>query len=85
MPAAEVWDHVLANAGARPNEGDPIDERIKNTVINGKGAIIDSQDDVGGYPNPTPTSHTLKVPTGGADAVEKWLHDWSAKWMPKKQ
>jgi len=85
MPAGEVWDHVLAHAGARPNERNVIDERIRNSVRNNTGAIIDSQSDVGGYPSLIPTSHTLTVPTGGADAVEAWLQAWSAKWEPSSQ
>ena len=41
---------TLANCGARPWDRDPIDARIVKDVINGTGRIIDSELDVGGYP-----------------------------------
>jgi hypothetical protein len=43
-------DKVLATCGARPWDRDPIDARIVNDVRNGTGRIIDSENDVGGYP-----------------------------------
>lgn len=43
-------DRVLANAGARPWDRDPIDARIVADVKNGTGKIIDSEQAVGGYP-----------------------------------
>ncbi len=42
---------LLSKAGARPWEPNNIDLRIKNEVLNREGQIIDSQEDVGGYPN----------------------------------
>jgi len=50
MAAADVQDHVLANAGARPWDRDDIDRRILANVVEGRGAIIDHEADVGGYP-----------------------------------
>jgi pectate lyase len=50
MPAWQVQDHVLANAGARPWQRDPTDFRIVSDVIEGRSEVIDSQDEVGGYP-----------------------------------
>ena len=50
LPAAQVQDAVIANAGATPWNRDPIDRRIVADVIEGRGAIIDSQAEVGGYP-----------------------------------
>ena len=41
---------VLDTCGARPWERDPIDQRIVDDVRNGTGRIIDSEQDVGGYP-----------------------------------
>lgn len=41
---------VLATCGARPEMRDPIDARIVADVKAGAGRIIDSQDEVGGYP-----------------------------------
>jgi len=45
-----VQDAVIRSAGARPWDRDPIDARIVANTIEGRGAIIDSEQDVGGYP-----------------------------------
>jgi pectate lyase len=50
MAATEVQDAVIRNAGARPWERDAIDRRIVADTIEGRGEIIDSEQDVGGYP-----------------------------------
>lgn len=50
LPAAKVQDAVIANAGARPWDRDDIDRRILADTIEGRGAIIDSEQEVGGYP-----------------------------------
>jgi len=81
MKASETWEHVLAHAGARPNENNAIDHRIKQTVRSGTGRIIHSQTEVGGYPVLTPTRHLLQVPAG-ADEIQKWLQKWAEKWEP---
>jgi hypothetical protein len=50
---AELRAHmetVLDTCGARPWERDPIDARIVADVRNGTGKIIDSEQEVGGYP-----------------------------------
>ena len=54
-PSAEVQDAVIREAGARPWDRDPHDARIVADVIEGRGRIIDSEQDVGGYPVVTPT------------------------------
>ncbi len=69
LPAAAVLDRVLASAGARPRERDAVDLRIVSEVRSGSGGLVDSQEDVGGYPTAEPTERTLEVP---AD-VEGWL------------
>jgi len=69
-PAAEVKAEVLKNAGARPWDRDEVDQRIVRQVIEGKGKIIDSQEQVGGYPQPAMTKRQLAVPASG---VEAWL------------
>ncbi|MBC8472770.1 MAG: pectate lyase [Planctomycetes bacterium] len=46
----EAHDIVLAQAGATTLQRDAVDQRIVNDVRNGTGSIIDSPDDVGGYP-----------------------------------
>jgi len=50
LPADQVTEYVLQNAGARPWDRDEIDKRIINDVTNGTGKIIDSEQEVGGYP-----------------------------------
>ena len=75
LPAIRPWTaaaEVLRSAGARPAHRDPIDARIVRSVIDGGGTIIDSQEQVGGYPVRTPTVRALTVPDG-ADARRKWL------------
>ena len=48
--AAEAMEEVLAGAGARAPQRDAIDRRVVDDVKKGTGSIIDSPDDVGGYP-----------------------------------
>jgi pectate lyase len=49
-PAIEVETHVLLNAGARPWDRDGHDVRLIADVAEGRGEIIDHEDEVGGYP-----------------------------------
>ena len=55
IPATEVQDAVIANVGARPWDRDDIDRRILENTIEGRGHIIDSQDEVWGYPKQAET------------------------------
>ncbi len=48
--SVEVQDWVIENAGARPWDRDDVDRRIVANVIEGRGGIIDHEDQVGGYP-----------------------------------
>ncbi|MGD9981515.1 MAG: polysaccharide lyase family 1 protein [Hyphomonadaceae bacterium] len=50
MPAVEVERYVLRNAGARPWDRDRHDIRVIADTAEGRGAIIDSEAQVGGYP-----------------------------------
>jgi len=50
LASAKVQDAVIETAGARPWDRDLIDRRIVADVIEGRGEIIDGQDQVGGYP-----------------------------------
>jgi hypothetical protein len=75
LPVVHPWEaaaEVLRSAGSRPAHRDPIDARIVRSVIEGGGKIIDSQEEVGGYPVRTPTIRALSVPDG-AEARRKWL------------
>lgn len=50
VASAQVQDAVIRNAGARPWDRDAVDRRIVADVIEGRGQIIDSQQQVEGYP-----------------------------------
>ena len=50
LASDRVQDAVIENAGATPWNRDAVDRRIVADVIEGRGEIIDSQDQVGGYP-----------------------------------
>ncbi len=50
LPADKVQDAVIEHVGATPWNRDPVDRRIVADVIEGRGEIIDSQEQVGGYP-----------------------------------
>jgi hypothetical protein len=54
LPAREVEEWVLRNAGARPWDRDAHDIRVLADVAEGRGVIIDSETEVGGYPDPEP-------------------------------
>ncbi len=55
--AQEAYEQVLARAGASLKR-DAVDERVISNVREHKGRLIDSQDQVGGWP----TLHTLPAP-----------------------
>ena len=67
--AAAIW-HVARFAGARPAQRDAIDRRIVCEALTGTARIIDSQDDVGGYPKLEPAVRALDVPATGR---RQWL------------
>jgi hypothetical protein len=52
--SGRVKDLVLENSGARPWDRDEIDKRIIQQVKNGTNQIIDSEQEVGGYPQVKP-------------------------------
>jgi len=56
LPASEVKEYVLTNAGARPWDRDAVDRRIIQQARDGTGKIPDSEQEVGGYPN-LPETH----------------------------
>ncbi len=51
----EVEAYVLKNVGARPWDRDGHDVRVLADTAEGRGEIIDSQEEVGGYPKVEPT------------------------------
>ena len=72
----KVFSYVLSNAGARPARRDSVDQRIINGVRKGRGSIIDSQEEVGGYPDPEPVHRKLTIPD---ENIQKWLHKMAEK------
>lgn len=55
LAAVDVQRSVLRNAGARPWDRDMDDVRLIADVAEGRGRIIDSEEDIHGYPRPQPT------------------------------
>jgi hypothetical protein len=87
MPSSETRAFVLSNAGARPADRDSVDTRIVSDAVNGTGSIIDSQDDVGGWPSLAGNYRTLIIPdnpngddnNNGYTNLEEWLHAYAAE------
>lgn len=80
-PASRPWETVeaaLREAGARPSRRDPVDARVVRSVVQGEGRIIDSQEQVGGYPAPAAARRILAVPEGPAER-RRFLDDLSAR------
>ena len=86
-PVREVRDWVLANAGARPADRDPVDARVVRQVRTRAGKILKSQEEVGGWPKLAENRRKLTVPddpAGDDDGdvytnLEEWLHEFAAE------
>jgi len=74
LAAKDVVDYIVHHAGARPKDRDETDKRIIREFQERKGRIIDSQEDVGGYPNYKMTTRQLSIPEDGIDA---WLESFA--------
>ena len=70
LPAEQVQDVVVAEAGARPWDRDDVDRRILANVIEGRGGIIDSEAQVGGYPMQAPTQQAFVPSDWDLDTME---------------
>jgi hypothetical protein len=75
LPSAQVVESVVRHVGARPKDRDETDKRIIRNLVERTGRIIDSQDEVGGYPAVEKRERKLDVP---ADHVEAWLVEQAA-------
>lgn len=65
-PAGLVREWVLRNAGARPADRDVQDQQLVAEIERGEGRVIDSQEQVGGYPVIIePVRRVLDVPLHG--------------------
>lgn len=70
LPSARVQDAVIEAAGATPWNRDPVDRRIVADVVEGRGEIIDSQEEVGGYPRYEPTRARFVEADWNLDTME---------------
>ncbi|MFB6137296.1 MAG: polysaccharide lyase family 1 protein [Halobacteriaceae archaeon] len=74
MPASDVYAHNLAAAGARPADRSPQDRRAFDEVRTRSGGVIDSQSEVGGFPDLPSTERALDPPAWG-DGFTEWLFE----------
>lgn len=81
LPAVDVKEHVLSTVGARPWDRDKIDKRITQSVSEQSGRIIDSQTEVGGYPDYTARIRTLRVPDMNR---QEWLRSLTTECSVRK-
>jgi len=72
----EVIDYIVKNAGARPKDRDEIDSRIIKDFLEHKGKVINSQNDVGGYPKINPVYQKLEIPEKN---IDQWLWEMTRK------
>ena len=68
--SSAVQDAVIAEAGATPWARDNVDRRIVADTIEGRGIIIDSQSEVGGYPKPASTRRPFVASEWNLDTME---------------
>jgi hypothetical protein len=61
IPASQVERYVLHNCGARPWDRDKDDIRLIADVAEGRGEIVNSEDDIQGYPKPAPTARPFNA------------------------
>ena len=84
LAAEDVYESVLTNAGMRPWAREVVDTRIVASVRARTGAIIDSQSEVGGFPQYVPRARSLSVPDRPADDddqdgytnLEEWIWEF---------
>jgi hypothetical protein len=71
LSSTKVVDYLVNHAGAWPKQRDEVDERIIEDFLAKEGKIIDSQDEVGGYPTMSTTYRKLDIPKEG---IGRWLN-----------
>jgi len=87
LPAGRLVAEVLPRIGARPADRDAVDARIVGDVTAGTGRLIDSQRDVGGWPQLPNNRRVLQPPANpngddnfdGYTNLENWLHAYAAE------
>lgn len=70
MGVENVEDYVVPNVGSRPWDRDPIDARIVADALAGDATIIDSEQEVGGYPERAPTEAAFDPEDWDLDCME---------------
>jgi len=70
--ADAAYKHVLADAGAMPWNRDSVDIRVLNDLVKGTGKLIDSQKDVGGYPDLPKAKRPADFDTDGDGMPDAW-------------
>ena len=93
MQYSEVEAAVLANAGARPLDRDPVDARIIREVRSRTGRVINTPNDVGGYPVLAQRRRPLTVPANphevvdaaGRTRIEAWLEGYARALEPARR
>jgi hypothetical protein len=78
VPTEEGFYEVLRTAGPRPGDRDLHHARVIRQVADadtGKSEIINSQDDVGGYPKSPATTRAISSIPDGAIARQAWLDE----------
>ena len=70
IPSRDVQDAVIADVGARPWDRDDIDRRILADTIEGRGKVIDSEQEVGGYPLQPETRQAFVEADWNLDTME---------------
>jgi hypothetical protein len=90
LTQAQMEDRLFVEAGARPLDRDPVDERIIANMIARTGetpnGTINHPDDAGGYPTLAVVPRALNPPSSTADSngngytdLEEWLHAFAAE------
>lgn len=87
LPANSTESYVLANAGARPADRDSVDLRVVDEVRNRIGRVINSQNEVGAWPQLAQNGRPLSLPgnpnadddNDGYTNLEEWLHGFAAQ------
>ena len=75
LAAGQVESYVLKHAGARPWDRDAVDVRILADTAEGRGEIIDSQEQVGGYPELDATYRDFDPSQWHLDTMEPATQD----------
>jgi pectate lyase len=77
IAAKDLPEYIMRHAGARPKERDAVDRRIIDDFTKRTGRIIDSQQQVGGYPVAAEVRRPLDVPD--KDNIQEWLDKLAAE------